>query len=577
MAYGLKYSGTFSSTAYNDLASKDYIVKLLFNGYVGSSSTILLNGFSEKDKSYGDSLIGIKEVKFTFGVVSDTLGIDDFYPDSERHVKVELYSVVGETETLVRSGFLMEENAKIEHLDGNKTIVISATDGLELLKGEQYVDASDKHYSNYPYADRVSILTIIRRCLDKIGTGLKYNTAFNTCAAADTPSAAFDVLAYRERGQSDYLNKNCYDILTEIATSLNCQLFQEDGEWWFVHLLGQSGGGQFFRKWDDGSYVSGGTIGNSLTTDIDAVAQPMNGVITLERSYKKIVSEIKLSGYQNDLTNADFDINTDGVINEWTGNTDTFVAGGSGTLDDPFYGEIGGFQPKSVIDDFFTIKRVEHTLITLGDVSNGDDLDIVLKKKVTIKGEVKGVNVKEARVGVLLKITPSYPTSVVVPFFTFSLSESGDWVHLGQFSFTEPNFNIIKNTIPVSLIDEDGVNYTNRSKFSITSGSIRDIVVKNRVFNVVVPGLALFNDLLNLQKITADEFAKVELSVVLFEGYQEIETPIGASRLVQFSSLKLEIEDVGISKKAESITYKTYTEEKSIRELKIDVRLTLLQ
>jgi hypothetical protein len=73
-----------------------------------------------------------------------------------------------------------------------------------------------------------------------------------------------------------------------------------------------------------------------------------------------------------------------------------------------------------------------------------------------------------------------------------------------------------------------------------------------------------------LQKITADEFAKVELSVVLFEGYQEVDTPVGADRLVQFSSLKLEIEDVGISKRAESITYKTYTEEKSIRELKVD-------
>jgi hypothetical protein len=566
MAYGQKYSGTFSSTAYNDLVSKDYIVKLLFDGYVGSSSTILLNGFSEKDKSYGDSLIGIKEVKFTFGVVSDTLGIDDFYPDSERHAKVELYSVVGVTETLVRRGFLMEENASEEYADGNRILSISATDGLELLNGNKYFDDNEKEYNVYPYSERVSILTIIRRCFVKIGTDLNFNTAFNMHNGASTPSAIYDILAYRERGQKDLIGKSCYEVLSMMAESLNCQVFQNSGEWWFVHLLGQRAGGQFYRKWSSltGDYISGGAIGNSIpigyTEDVQGLG---GGIISLNRPYKRIIAEVGLEGYSNGLLNSTF-VPDGATYPNWYLNSLTLSNGGSGTKIDPYYLQINNAQA-SLAFDRVEYKGVYQDVI-VGDVAAGDDNLSIARKQVRIKGKVLSGGCKTALLGVYLTLET---TDIDLVYY---LSQDGNWNLVTDSATDVLKAAIVAGTsvkraecIEVNLIDKDGVNFTKYSEFDILSETVKEASDSKMPWYAYGIGGSGFSGVKGLE---ATDINKATIAVVLYKGLEETDVVL-ATPYVRFANIDLQVIDSLTSQRSESLKYVQETSTTASRELKI--------
>jgi len=246
MAYGLKYTSSFYSEAWSGTTSTQYILKIYKEGFSGSSEEVCMGGnpCTEKAINSDDLPYGVKGCRYEFEIVSDTLSVNDFYTEDGKDFLFELYEA-GTPDILIRKGYLISEDVSEEYSDGTKTITITGTDGLELLKTINYELVDDKDYKGI-----ASVFSILFNCLNKIGLGIKFNTAFNYYPNGVTAGDGIDSLAFHSLHQELFKGLTCVEVLERLTQTHQCVLEQEDGEWWYIHKISPTGATVSYRKWD---------------------------------------------------------------------------------------------------------------------------------------------------------------------------------------------------------------------------------------------------------------------------------------------------------------------------------------
>jgi len=549
----LKYYAYFNSTAWAGVTSTRYKIEIYDTTFSGTATEVTTgaNPFSEKELNNEETTYGIKSCRFDIDIVSDVVTVEDFYTQEGMSHRVKLYEapLVGDM-TLIRDGYLLSEDVQEVYQDGIKVIQLSGTDGLELLKTIPFEFSAGK-----PYTGVMTALLLLDRCITPIGLELNVNTSFNYYQDGQSKIASFEPLAFFNVHAPLFKGKTCYEALSMLCETLRCVIFQEDGEWWFVHTLNPDSTTQYYRKWDsDFNSLSSGTLPSAITVEFEGEYAPCNDPKKLKkRSFKSVTTDVDIQDYINKLRNPDF---TSGIT-EWVdGGVDSYASGGDGTNLNPYYLQINGYQNKTALD-FLNIKYVSQNVATLYDVTTDDSISGKLDTSIKVSGKVLGNGVKFGNVGLFLRIETDSP---LAPNLILCLSDSGEWIHLGLTQtaglsgvldvISGIKFNILKNIISIPLTDSDGVQIDDWKGFEIESKNISEIVLNMNksigfIDNIIGGALEQF------YQIDVEDFTKVELYMVIYEGY---DNTVGSSdpRNIKYGNLNLEIKDksrlVGLKK-----------------------------
>jgi hypothetical protein len=139
-------------------------------------------------------------------------------------------------------GFVLNDNVQISYSTGRKFVFFNAVDGLGMLKDITYEPLE----GNYGVNDTASLITILRICFNKIGFKNNRNiitlcSYFSNGMIDRGTSSWADPFAqtwmnYRTFLSDAYNYTNCFDIISNIARSFGCRIFQAKGKWWIVSL-----------------------------------------------------------------------------------------------------------------------------------------------------------------------------------------------------------------------------------------------------------------------------------------------------------------------------------------------------
>lgn len=562
MAYGLKYFGTGNTTKYNNNPTRELKIEFWFKDYTGTSSEVRLGGspFVEKQRGTDDIPYGINDSRYSIQIISQTLGVNDFYLEEDRSVLIKLVDIT-DTPYTVRECYLIAEDAKESYEDGLNTIELTATDGLELLKSIEYLDFQGK-----VFAGRNNVLWILTYCLSKIGLCANVNTTFNYRTQGSSTLSSFEPLVFMELSHEIFADDNCFDVLEKIATTLNCKIFQEDGEWWFAHMTTKDDYSNFVRKWslDPTNLLSHGTLSDSLTVEFDGTYRPVGNKNT-SRSNNKVISTVSLLKYNNKVPNPTFQ---NGDIDGWNvSQVDSYSRGGLGTKLEPYYLQINGYQPSGVFEAS-NIKGVTMTTpITIFDRSLGVEPEVGLNKTIKINGSVLGNDVTDVFVTLILSIQSDSLgwNNLLNGVLNFYLNSSGEWVWLEGETSTSiiPKISEYAN-IKVSLLDSDGKNKEKFTNFDVDSANIAGVTIKQGWMEYILNNKAY--------KVNSSDFDRAKLTVILSEGYGRTKDPQGVSYnpWVRYANMNLEIVDKAASLGVLKNRYVNDQKKALSKELEID-------
>jgi len=161
MALGLKYYSYFDS--FDDVINAK--IEIHLEGFTGTSAEVKHNAMNACSIRYNGKIDNAKDVLFGselifrfYVIPSDSDKYDDLLTQDHKDVVIKYY----ESSTLKWMGYLNQEKTKRPLYENNYIMQLSAADGIADLKNEKFVNSVGD-----PYSDRVSVLTVIRRCMDK--------------------------------------------------------------------------------------------------------------------------------------------------------------------------------------------------------------------------------------------------------------------------------------------------------------------------------------------------------------------------------------------------------------------------
>jgi hypothetical protein len=207
----------------------------------GAASPFVINYRDNSESIYAP----IKASEATIRIISQN-GFDilTVISEDDTEFKVTLYSINGvePTELLQELwvGFIDGFASQEELLDDPRVIQLKATDGIGLLKNQEFRDeAGDILYDKYDLID------IIYQCIYKTGVhDLPLNVQVNVFAEgmldpdqdpANDPFAQ-TVVHTRSFVKKPQEYENCYNILEAIMKAFNATLFQADGYWHIIRF-----------------------------------------------------------------------------------------------------------------------------------------------------------------------------------------------------------------------------------------------------------------------------------------------------------------------------------------------------
>jgi len=212
MAYGLKYELLCKSRLDNL-----YKLKLSFDGYEGSEidRNLALPGAIKlrKDKA---GIIRGTSLEFTLREEVDFEFLE-FYSNNAKYIKAQLY--LGST--LLWTGYVAPQQYQATYKPAPSNITFTATDGLGLLKNEDFTLTGSQDQ-----------LAIIRHCLDKIGLNLGYSIAIDLYET--NHNETYSPLSQTYEDASLYADDNCYEVLEKILGKYNAEISQCGGRWRIV-------------------------------------------------------------------------------------------------------------------------------------------------------------------------------------------------------------------------------------------------------------------------------------------------------------------------------------------------------
>jgi hypothetical protein len=312
MAYGLKY--TITAPQIN--SGTTYQAKIYEQDYVGSSSAISVDKFPFEHTLLAlsdDAYLPIVPSQLTLKLnITGNTTLPDLTSTNDRKLFIEFYEGL----TIIWQGFIISDNIALPFNTGFINLSIQCTDGLGLLKDIEYKELITD------INDQVSIAEMIRNCLGQIAwpNGYTINTAFNLyhIDMIDTDSALEQMYLSNRYTQG----KTCYEVLEGICQSLACQIYQSDGEWWFVAVNERTTILRYFTTDQDGAGTgTANTINPSVNigsaTDtyhfIDGGQRKV-----LRKGFSIVEVNKSVSTGENFINNADLSNLTAGFPTLWT-------------------------------------------------------------------------------------------------------------------------------------------------------------------------------------------------------------------------------------------------------------------
>jgi hypothetical protein len=306
MAYGQKYSVLFATRA-----NKSVELKIWQEGYSGS--IISLQGVDvnlEYIPSSDDPFepIFASQLGVTLDFTDNINNIINFTNINDRYTYVEMY-----VDNIIEwVGFVINDNVQISYTTGRKLVSFNATDGLGMLKDIPFEPPA----GNAGVNDYGSILTILRTCLNNIA--FKNNRNIITMCSyfsigmsnrsvnswRDPFVQAF--INYRTFLQDEYSYTNCLDIVSDIAKSFGCRIFQARGKWWIVAVNEFAKVNSYYTEYTStGTRVDNGD-GNLINTSstIQPYATNTSGLYFIDNSQLKIIKK----GYYKIIAEGSVDI-----------------------------------------------------------------------------------------------------------------------------------------------------------------------------------------------------------------------------------------------------------------------------
>jgi len=212
MAYGIKYQ--LWCKGKDSVISKSVISE---DGYEGAEldRNVPANPFHLiKDAA---AVISGTSFEFLIREITDFEFLS-FYTNKPKKFKIEFYYP---SSTLIWSGYLNPQQYSVPYIPGPTNIRFQATDGLGLLKNEDFTLTG----FNSDFAK-------IIHCLDKIGLGLDYSIAIGIHEVTHDPDRSPLEQTFDEC--EIYEGKNCYEVLEDILTKYDATLTQWNNRWRIV-------------------------------------------------------------------------------------------------------------------------------------------------------------------------------------------------------------------------------------------------------------------------------------------------------------------------------------------------------
>ncbi len=249
--YGERYYLEYSSTQ-ND--SNVFRISLKQKGWTGATTRLTpgsqpcVKRYSDNNEDKYSTIIGSS---LDINIINDgTFIMSTFYSNDERQFKVE-QTLNG---TLKWQGWLIPDEIKDFYTDTNYEIALTATDGLESLKGFDYIDAD-----NVAILGKKKMTEILQFCLASdldAGSLYQYNQTYLWS------DSLYD---------QDLNPKDCYQGISDICQSFGLSLKQVDGNFIFslANDLNKTTGNRIVTEYDidfnfigdSGTYPSHKSIG----------------------------------------------------------------------------------------------------------------------------------------------------------------------------------------------------------------------------------------------------------------------------------------------------------------------------
>ena len=327
MAYGQKYSVLFATRA-----NKDVELKIWQDSYVGAiidlqGVDVNLQYIPSSDDPYEPIIAS--QLGVTIDFTDDLSDIINFTNINDRYTYVEMYV----NSVIEWVGFVINDDVQISYSTGRKMAAFNATDGLGMLKDIKFVSEN----ANYGVNDIILLKDIFRACFNSIGfknnrnyiTMCSYYSTGMYTRATQLYADPFDqaCLNYRSLLEDEYNYTNCLDILSNIARSFGCRIFQAKAKWWIVSINEFATINAYYSEYaPTGLRVNNGD-GNIINTS--STIQPYIGntsglyfidnsqLKVIKKGFYKIIAEGDVEIADNYLPNGDLKDNNGTEATYW--------------------------------------------------------------------------------------------------------------------------------------------------------------------------------------------------------------------------------------------------------------------
>lgn len=379
MAYGQKYSVTYATRA-----DKDIELKIWQEGYVGA--IIDLQGIDVNLQYIPNSddifePIIASQLGITIDFTDNISDMIDFTNIDDRYTYVEMY-----VDSVIEwVGYVLNDNVEISYSTGRKIVAFNAIDGLGMLKDITFAPP----IGNLGVNDIGSMLTILRTCFNN----LEYKNNRNIitiCSYFSVGMSDRSVNSWRDPFAQAYLNYrtfledeftyiNCFDVVSNIAKSFGCRVFQAKAKWWIVAINEFAEPNAYYTEYlPTGIRVDNGD-GNLINTSstIEGYTGNTSGLYFVDNSqfkimkkgFYKIVSQGKVEISQNYIPNGDLRENDGTEATYWTRNStgDGTCLLQSNTTLDYFYFELTAPSGGPAGTASVTLDSVSNAYVTTSD------------------------------------------------------------------------------------------------------------------------------------------------------------------------------------------------------------------
>ena len=328
MAYGQKYSVLFATRA-----NKDVELKIWQDTYVGAildlqGVDVNLQYIPNSDDPYEPIIAS--QLAVTIDFTDDLSDIINFTNINDRFTYVEMYV----NSIIEWVGFVINDDVQISYSTGRKIATFNATDGLGMLKDVKFVSENQ----NFGVNDIILLKDIFRACFNSIGfknnrnyiTMCSYYSTGMYTRATYSYADPFDqaCLNYRSLLEDEYNYTNCLDIISNIAKSFGCRIFQAKAKWWIVAINEFADINAYYSEYaSTGQRVNNGD-GNIINTS--SIIQPYVGNTSglyfidnsqlkiIKKGFFKIIAEGNVEMAENYISNGNLEDNNGTDATFWT-------------------------------------------------------------------------------------------------------------------------------------------------------------------------------------------------------------------------------------------------------------------